>query len=150
MTKYLTPEGLEKFKKELDYLEKVKRKEVSERIRDAASQGDLKENSGYDAAKDEQAQVEDRIRQLKEILCQASIIDKKASNKVEIGSFVYLQSETGKQNFQIVDPDEANVFKGKISFKSPFGGAILNKKKGDIVKINSPEGKKEYKIVEIK
>jgi len=150
MTKYLTPEGLENFKKELDYLEKVKRKEISERVGEAASQGDLKENAGYDAAKDEQGFVEGRIRKLKEILSQAGIIEKKESNKVQIGSFVCLESEEGKRSFQVVEPEEADVLQGKLSFKSPFGSAIFNKKKGDIVKINTPEGKKEYKIVEIK
>ena len=150
MTKYLTLEGLEKFKKELDYLVKVKRKEVSERIGDAASQGDLKENAGYDVAKEDQGFVEGRIKQLKEILSQAKIIEKKESNKIQIGSFVSLEAEEGKISFQVVEPEEADVLQGKISFKSPFGGTILNKKKGDIVKINSPEGKKEYKILEIK
>ena len=150
MTKYLTLEGLEKFKKELDYLEKVKRKEVSERIGEAASQGDLKENAGYDVAKEDQGFIEGRIKQLKEILSKAKIIEKKESNKIQIGSFVSLESEEGKISFQVVEPEEADVLQGKISFKSPFGGAILNKKKGDIVKINSPEGKKEYKILEIK
>ena len=150
MTKYLTPEGLEKFKKELDYLENVKRKELSERIGEAASQGDLKENAGYHTAKEDQGFVEARIKQLKGILSQAEIIEKKESNKIQIGSFVYLESEEGKRNFQVVEPEEADVLQGKISFKSPFGGAIFNKKKGDIIKIDSPEGKKEYKILEIK
>ena len=167
MVNYLTEEGLEKLKKELDYLEKVKRKEVSERIRHTASQGDLKENAGYDAAKDEQGFVEGRVKKLKEILSQAKIVKKKESNKVQIGSFVWLKSfkedkssfhpsprergseDEGEEKFQVVGPEEADILNNKISFKSPLGGAILDKKKGDIVKIDAPEGKQEYKIIEI-
>lgn len=151
MTKYLTQEGLEKLKKELDYLEKVKRKEVSERIRQTASQGDLKENAGYDAAKEEQGFVERRIKELKEIISQAKILEKKKGNKVQIGSFVYLKSsEEGEKSFQIIGPEETDILNNKISFKSPLGEAILGRKKGDIVEIDTPEGKKEYEIVEVK
>ncbi|MDP1538818.1 MAG: transcription elongation factor GreA [bacterium] len=150
MTKYFTKEGLEKLKKELDYLEKVRRKEVSERIRQTASQGDLKENAGYHAAKEEQGFIEGRIKELKEILSQAKIIEKREGNKVQMGSFVCLESDEGEKNFQVVGPEEADILQGKISFKSPLGSAILNKKKGDIVEIDTPEGKKEYEIIEIK
>jgi len=150
MKKYLTLEGLEKFKKELEYLENVKRKEVSEKIGHAASQGDLKENADYDAAKDEQGFVEGRIRELKGIIAQAEVIEKKETGKVRIGSFVFLNSSEGKEKFQIVGPEEADILNNKISFKSPLGEAILNKKKGDVVRINTPDGKKEYKIEEIR
>jgi len=146
MKKYLTLEGLEKFKKELEYLEKVKRKEVSERIRHTASQGDLKENAGYDAAKEEHGFVEGRIMELKTIVAQAEVIKKKENGKVQIGSFVFLKSSEGKEKFQIVSQEEADILNNKISFKSPLGEALLNKKKGDIVRINAPDGKKEYKI----
>ncbi len=149
MIRHLTPEGLEKIKKELEYLEKIKRKEVSERIRQAASQGDLKENAGYDAAKEEQGFVEGRIKELKEIIAQAKLIEKKESNKVQIGSIVSLNSSEGEEKFQVVGPEEADILNGKISFKSPLGEAILNKKRGDTIKINTPGGKKEYKIIEI-
>ncbi len=149
MIRHLTPEGLEKIKKELEYLEKIKRKEVSERIRQAASQGDLKENAGYDAAKEEQGFVEGRIKELKEIIAQAKLIEKKESNKVQIGSIVSLNSSEGEEKFQVVGPEEADILNGKISFKSPLGEAILNKKRGDTIKINTPGGKKEYTIIEI-
>ncbi len=150
MPKYLTPEGFEKMKKELEYLEKVKRKEVSEKIKYTASQGDLSENAGYDAAKEEQGFVEGRIKELKDIIAQAKVIEKKESGNVQIGSFVVLNSEEGKNKFQIVSPEEADILKGKLSFESPLGAALLNKKKGDIVKIDTPGGLKEYKINEIK
>jgi len=91
MKKYLTAEGLEKLKKELEYLEKVKRKEISEAIRQAASEGDLKENAGYDAAKDKQGFVEGRIRELKNTLSQSEVIKNKGTDRVQIGCFVFLK-----------------------------------------------------------
>ncbi len=149
MTKYLTKEGLEKLNKELEYLKNIKRKEVAEKLKQAISEGDLKENAGYDAAKDEQGFVEGRIKELEKIIGQAEMIEKKESNKVQIGSFVSLSSNDGEEKFQIVGPEEADILENKISFKSPLGKALLRKKKGDTVKINAPSGKKEYKITEI-
>jgi len=150
MTKYLTAEGLEKLKKELDHLEKVRRKEVSERIRHTASQGDLKENAGYDAAKEEQAFVEGRIRELKEIVNQGKVIEKKVNNLIQIGSFVSLISSGEKQKLQIVSPEEANIMDNKISFESPLGKQLMGKKKGQRINIDTPGGKREYNIIEIK
>ncbi len=147
--RYLTEDCLEKFKKELEHLEKVRRKEVSERIRHTASQGDLKENAGYDAAKEEQGFVEARIRELKEIIAQTEIINKKSGGKIQIGSVVCLSSKEGKEKFQIVGPEEADISDGKISFKSPLGEALLNKGEGAVVEISVPDGKKKYKIVKI-
>ncbi len=149
MKKYLTPEGLEKLKKELEYLEKVKRKEISEMLKQAASEGDLKENAGYDAAKDKQGFLEGRIRELKGIIAQSEVIEKKGTDRVQIGSFVFLKSNEGKEKFQIVGSEESDILNNKISFKSPLGEAVLNKKKGDIAKINAPDGKKEYEIEKI-
>jgi len=166
MVRYLTSQGLEKFKKELEYLEKVKRKEVSERLRQTASQGDLSENAGYHAAKEQQAFVEGRIKELKEILSQAKIVEKKESDRVQIGCLVCLKSLkeakasfrpsslkrdlVGEETFQVVGPEEADILQGKISFKSPLGEAIFKKKKGDIVEINTLQGKKKYEIIDIK
>jgi len=184
MVKYFTVQGLEKLKKELDYLEKVKRKEVSERLRHTAAQGDLKENAGYHAAKEQQGFVEGRIKELKEIISQSKIIEKKEGDQVQIGSFVCLESleedksssrpslrkrgsedegETTLQlpkrqrrvkkriySLRLVGPEEADILQGKISFESPLGEAILRKKKGDVIEIEVPEGRKKYEIVEIK
>lgn len=149
MEKYLTKEGLSELRKELEYLEGHKRKEISERLKNAISQGDLKENAGYDAAKEEQGFIEGRIRELKGIIGQAKIIEKKGNGRVEVGSSVSLKSGEGLGKFQIVGPEEADILNNKISFESPLGAAILNKKKGDSVKIDTPGGKKEYKIIEI-
>lgn len=149
MVKYLTPEGLEKLKKELEHLKTVKRKEVSKKIEQTAAQGDLKENAGYDAAKEEQGFIEGKIKELNEIIAQASIIEKKEKDKVQIGSIVSLESNNGKDKFQIVGPEEADILEGKISFESPLGEALLGKKKGDNVEINTPDGTKGCKIIEI-
>ena len=118
--KYLTREGLEKLKKELDYLKNVRRKEVALKLKDAISQGDLRENAGYDTAKDEQGFLEARIRELKGIIGQAEIIEKKESDKVQICSVVSLSSANGEDKFQIVGPEEADIMANKISFQSPL------------------------------
>jgi transcription elongation factor GreA len=149
MKKYLTREGLEKLQKELEYLKNFRRKEVAIKLKDAIAQGDLKENAGYDSAKDEQGFIEARIRELKGIIAQAEVIEKKESNKVQICSCVSLSSVSGEDKFQVVSPEEADILENKISFQSPLGEALLGKKKGDIVKITTPGGKTEYKIIKI-
>ncbi|MCP6717975.1 MAG: transcription elongation factor GreA [Patescibacteria group bacterium] len=150
MTKYLTPEGLKKIKEELDYLKNVKRKEIAERIRHAASFGDLSENAAYDEAKDSQGFLEREIYRLKTILSKAQVIKKKENGKVQIGSIVHLKSENNKkQKFQIVESEESDIIKGKISQESPIGSALLGKSKGKKIKIKTPEGKIEYEIFEV-
>lgn len=150
MTKYLTQEGLEKLKKELENLEKVERREVSKSLEEAIAQGDLSENAGYEVAKERQAFVESRISELKDVIAQVNIIEKTNSKNIGVGSFVALESEKESQEYQIVGSEEADILEGKISFESPLGKAILNKKKGDVVKFETPDGQKEYKIVEVK
>ncbi|MDP3995975.1 MAG: transcription elongation factor GreA [bacterium] len=150
MVKYFTAQGLEKLKKELNYLETVKRKEVTERLRHTSAQGDLKENAGYHAAKEQQGFVEGRIQELKEIVSQSKIIEKKEGDQVQMGSFICLESDEGEETFQLVGPEEADILQGKISFESPLGAAILKKKKGDVVEVDTPGGKRKYEIVEIK
>lgn len=147
MVKYLTPEGLEKLKKELEHLEKVERKEVVKKIRDSAAHGDLKENAGYHAAKENQSFIEGRIIQLKEIISQAKVAGKKEGGGVQIGSVVSLESEDGKEKFQVVESEEADILSGKISHKSSLGEALLDKKKGDTVEFKTPDGVKKYKIL---
>ncbi|MDO8601217.1 MAG: transcription elongation factor GreA [bacterium] len=149
LKKYLTQEGLEKLKKELEHLKNVARKEVATKLKEAISQGDLKENAGYDSAKDEQGFIEGRIRELKGIIANAEVVEKRESNKVQICSCVSLSSNSGEDKFQIVSSEEADILENKISFQSPLGEALLNKKKGDTVKITTPGGKTEYKIINI-
>ena len=150
MKKYFTEEGLNKFKKDFGYLESDKRKDVAEKIKLAVSQGDLSENAAYDAAKEEQGFVEGRIGELKSIIAQAELISGKANGKVQIGSIVVVSSQDGKEEFQIVGPEEADVLKNKISFKSPLGESLLDKRKGESLEIDAPGGKKTYKIISIK
>jgi len=145
MPKYFTLEGLEKLKKELDYLENVKRKEIAKALKIASQQGDLSENAAYEIAKEEQAFLEDRIKELRKIIAQAQIIKKKSDGRVEIGSIVELESEEGKERFQIVSPEEADISKGKISFKSPLGEKLLGKKEGKELKV----GEIKYRILKV-
>ena len=149
MTQYLTKEGLEKIKKELDHLKNVKRKEIAKTLQHAASFGDLKENFAYHQAKDDQAFLEGRILDLERIIREAKIIEKKASNKVQIGSVVELSAGKKNQKFQIVGSKESDPTKDKISFESPLGQALLGKSPGEKVEVDSPEGKIKYKIIKI-
>ncbi len=150
MTKYLTPEGLKKMKEELDYLKNVKRKEIAERIRHAASFGDLSENAAYDEAKDSQGFLEREIYKLKTVLSKAQVIKKEENGKIQIGSIVHLKLENNeKQKFQIVESEESDIINGKISQESPIGKALFGKSKGKKIKIKTPEGKIEYEILEI-
>jgi len=149
MTKYLTAEGLAKIKKELDYLKNVKRKEVSEKISFSASFGDLKENAAYDTAKEEQGFVEGRIAELEEVINQAEILKKNVAGTIQLGSVVLVSSHNKKEKFQIVEPEEADIDKGKISYKSPLGEELLGKRRGAKIEIEAPDGRIGYQIVEV-
>jgi len=154
MTEYLTFEGWQKLKKELEYLEKVKRKEIAEKLKQAATQGDLKENAEYDAAKEEQSFVEGRIQELKQILAQTEIIKPKSDNKAQLGSTVELVLKDGKKKkekflIMLVGPAETDLSCNKISIQSPLGQALINKQTGDIVEVETPAGRKKYQIVKI-
>mgnify|MGYP001355749409 CR=1 FL=1 len=150
MAKYLTPEGLENLKKELDYLENVERRQLSEQLKYAISFGDLKENAAYHQAKDAQAFLEGRVLELKQIIAQAHVVENKRTDRVGIGSTVILDSANQQDKFMIVDPQEADVLSGKISFESPLGKKLMGKSKGETVILEVPKGKIEYIIVEIK
>ncbi|MFH1423336.1 MAG: transcription elongation factor GreA [Candidatus Nealsonbacteria bacterium] len=149
MVKHLTPEGLEKLNKELVHLKTVVRKEVQLRIRQSAAFGDLKENAGYHAAKEDQSFIEGRIVQLQDIINQTQVIEKKQGGGIQIGSVVYLKSGDGEDKYQIVEPEEADIMAGKISLKSSLGASLLGKKQGDIVKFVTPDGVKECRITKI-
>lgn len=135
--------------KEIEYLTKVKRKEVAEKLKDAIAQGDLKENAGYDAAKNEQGFVEARIREIRGIVGQAEIIKNNESDKIQLGSVVVLDSDSGQEKFQIVGPEEADILNNKISLKSPLGQSLYGKAKGAKVKVETPGGRLEYKVLDI-
>ena len=151
MEKYLTPEGLEKLKKELNYLKQVKRKEIAERLKQAIAFGDLSENFAYHETKEAQGFLEGRILELEGIIRSAKIIEKqKQTGRAQVGSTVLLiDTNNEKQKFKIVGSEEADILKGKISFESPLGQAILGKSEGDRIKIKAPEGEIQYKILKI-
>ena len=148
---YLSKEGLDKLRSELDEMTSVKRPEVANRIHDAKEHGDLSENAEYEDAKNEQAFVEGRIQTLEALIKNATIIDEHHStDHVQIGSTVAVESPDGKETFTIVGSTEAKPAEGRISNESPVGRALLGKKKGEKVTIPAPRGALVYQIVDIR
>lgn len=151
---YVTEEGLQKLKDELEYLKGQKRKEVAERLKIAISYGDLSENSEYDAAKDEQAHVETRIVTLENLISNSKIISREKGDKnvVTIGSTVVIQElpDGEKETYTIVGTTESDPSDGKISNESPIGSQLINRTVGDTVNIQVPDGTIPFKIIEIK
>ncbi len=149
----LTYEGLKKLEEELEFLRGTKRKEVAERIKQALSFGDISENSEYDEAKNEQAQVEGRIVQLESMLKHARIIDEDEvkTDVVSLGSKVKIfDIEFDEEvEYLIVGSTEANPLKSKISNESPVGAALIGHKKGETVEVQVPDGVLKFKILEI-
>jgi len=127
----------------------VERPEVIKRIKHAASHGDLKENAGYHAAREDQGFIESKISQLESTINQAEVIGDKKGDDIQLGSTVVLKTEDGEEKFQIVDPDEADIVSGKISTKSSLGEALLGKKKGDLVQYETPGGARKCKVVKV-
>ena len=147
---FFTPEGLEKIENEIEYLKTVRRKEVSERIKVALGYGDLSENSEYDEAKNEQAQVEERIAKLEMMVRNAKIIDEKDLNTdvVNIGSSVKVRElDTMEEDeYTIVGSAEADPLEGKISNESPVGSRLIGNRVGDVVEVEVPDGIIKYEI----
>lgn len=150
----MTAEGKEKLQAELKNLKLVKRPEVIERIKVARSFGDLSENSEYDAAKDEQSHLEDRIAQVEEMLKYAQVVDSESvdPNVVSVGKTItYTEVGTDDpETYTIVGSDESDPLNGKISNDSPIAQALLGKKKGETVSITTPGGKFDVVINEVK
>ena len=149
----LTYEGLKKLEDELENLKVVRRKEVSQKIKEAREQGDLSENAEYDAAKDEQRDIEARIEELEKILKNAEVVVEEEADldKVSIGCSVkILNCEFDEElEYKIVGSTEANSLKGKISNESPVGKALLGKQVGDTVTVETPAGEFSYKVLSI-
>jgi transcription elongation factor GreA len=147
---YLSREGLETLRKELEEMTNVRRAEVAARIHDAKEHGDLSENAEYEDAKNEQAFVEGRIQALEALIKNATIIDENHStDHVQIGSTVDVESDDGAERFTIVGSAEAKPAEGRISNESPVGRALLGKKKGEKVLVRVPAGDFTYKVVSI-
>lgn len=155
---YLTSEGLEKLKEELKNLKEVKRVEIAEKLKEAISYGDLSENSEYEDARNEQAQVELRITELENQLKRVEIIDektKKWAKRINMGMVVTITEvgEKTEEQYKIVGTTEANILSEtpQISNESPIGKAILGKKKGDEFSLKNGSGNTiEYKILDVK
>ncbi|MBU5313281.1 transcription elongation factor GreA [Tissierella carlieri] len=150
---FLTEDGLKRLEDELDDLKTVRRKEIAEKIKQALSFGDISENSEYDQAKNDQAQLEERIAKLEMMLRNAKIIDEDdiTTDVVGIGSKVLVKDleYDEEMEFIIVGSAEADPYNGKISNESPVGSALLGHMSGDIVEVVVPDGKIEYQILTI-
>lgn len=149
----LTYAGLQKLEKELQDLKLVKRKEVAEKIKEAREQGDLSENAEYDAAKDEQRDIEARIEEIEKILKNAEVVDEDEIDikKINVGCCVkVLDMEYDEElEFKIVGSTETNSLENKISNESPMGRELIGKKKNDVVTVETVDGEIKYKVISI-
>ena len=147
----ITSQGLENLKKELNELKNIKRPKIVEAIAEARAHGDLKENAEYHAAKEQQALIESRVIAINDLIARANVIDvTKIDNdgKVIFGSTVKVQDlESDKKiSYKLVGQDEANISKNLIFYKSPIGKALVGKKNGDMVSVNTPSGERNFEI----
>lgn len=151
---FLTREGYDNLKNELEQLKTVTRKEVAEKIKVALGYGDLSENAEYDQAKNEQAQVEDRIGQIEILLRAATIVEENevTTDKVNIATDVTVleEGEDEPETYSIVGSAESDPMNNKISNESPLGAALFGRRRKDVVEVNAPDGKIRYKIISIK
>lgn len=149
---YLTREKYDELKKEFDYLKTTRRREIAESLEYARSLGDLSENAEYQEARELQAATEDRIAKLENILRSAKIVDHKKGDTVTLGSTVVIQKEGEKDTheYEIVGSEEADMQKRRISHLSPLGEAMIGKAKGDSFNFDTPNGKRHYKVIEVK
>jgi transcription elongation factor GreA len=150
----MTKEGLAKIEEELKELKTVKRKELAARLKLAISYGDLKENSEYHSAKDDQSFMETRIMMLEKMLTKARVVDEKDMDitAVSVGCVVILNDieYSEKIEYRVVGPAEADVADNKISYESPLGKELIGKKVGDVISVNAPMGVIKYELLEIR
>ena len=148
---YLTQEGADRLKTELEELKGSKREELAQRLRSAIQMGDLSENADYHKAKEDQAFLEGRIQELEYILSNVVLIEKSSNNDVvSIGSYVTIQEEDfPPETYHLVGPTEADPKNGKISHESPIGKALIGHKIGDMVETETPGGTIKFKIITI-
>ena len=149
---YLTQQGLDELKKELDELINVKRPANIQSIKEARALGDLSENADYDAARNEQAVLEDRIKRIEKMLENYEIIDETSKDKVALGCTVCIKyiDDDETDEYMIVGSQEADPFASKISNESPIAQALMNHKAGEVVTVESPNGSYQVEITEIK
>ena len=150
MAEYISSEGLEKLKKEVEELKTTERRAIAERLESAKALGDLSENAEYQEAKEAQSLNEARIEELEDIIRDAVLIKKPtSSSSVQIGSTIEVESKRGKETFTIVGSEEADPLLGKISNESPMGRAFLGRAVGDSVETKTPGGGDTYKVRKI-
>ena len=149
---YLTNEGFLEIEEELSHLKEVKRPEVIKALKDARALGDLSENADYDAARNEQAQVEGRIKELEQLLEKAELIEKKDTDKVALGATVKIKYDEDDdiEEYRIVGSKEADPSNNKISNESPLAKAIMNAHVGEVCVVESPNGNYDVTVVDIK
>lgn len=150
---FLTKEGFEEIKEELNYLINVARPENVTAIKEARALGDLSENADYDAARNEQAEIEAKIKKLEAIIDNVTIIEETRTDKVGVGNTVtisYVDEDDDTDEYKIVGSQEADPFESKISNESPIAVALMGHKVGDIVSVQSPNGSYEVKVISIK
>jgi len=149
---YVTEQGLEEMKRELEYLQQEKRPAVIEALKEARALGDLSENAEYDAARSEQAEVEAKIANLSQMIENAVVITEAGTDVVSIGNTVEVEyiEDGDKEIYTIVGRTEADPFENKISNESPIANAIMGLKIGEVAKVSSPNGEYEVKVVNIK
>lgn len=153
-TSFLTREGYQKLQEELDFLRTRKREEIANRLHEAMEGGELIENAEYEAAKNEQAFVEGRIKELEVLLATARVIDEKpvaGSDAIQVGATVVIQEEgsSEKEEYTIVGAAEANPLEGKVSNESPLGKALLNHREGEKVQVDAPAGAFFVKVIKV-
>lgn len=149
-----TKDSLEKLEAELEELKVVRRKDIAQKIKEAREQGDLSENAEYDAAKDEQRDIEARIEELEGIIKNAQVLDESTIDysKVHVGSTVTVKERTGAKRvftYKVVDTSEVNSREKKISYESPVGKALMGKEVGSNVDVETPGGIIKYKVTRI-
>lgn len=146
----LTKEGYENLKKELKKLETTERKKIAKRLKDAIAEGDLSENAAYTDAKETQSRVEGKILEIKQTLSSAVVVKNIPKDKIGVGVTFKVKTPDGKERiFKLTGSADSNPSEGKISYDSLLGGAFLNHRVEDVIKIETPSGEKIYKILEI-
>lgn len=148
----LTEQGKIELEQELDVLKNVTRTEISQKIEEARSFGDLSENAEYDAAKEEQAKVESRINQLEYMLKYAKVVEDDGKDTVTVGKTVtveYVNPPRGEATYSIVGSSEADPYKNKLSYEAPIGAALIGHVAGDVVNVNVPAGSIELRVISV-
>ena len=147
---YLTSDGFLKLEEELDNLKKVERPDVINAIKEARAQGDLSENAEYSAARERQAKLEARIKEIEYTLEHATIIENTNDGKVKVGSVITVEYDDGEtEEYSIVGTNEADPFENKISNESPIAVSVMGKKEGETVSVDSPNGSFNIKLVKV-